>query len=557
MGMFDFIADRGGYTYEDVQRRRDLVDTLSNTGSPTTLGGGISAIAGALGAVMGDRRADRAEEKRAAEADSVFEAALNGMPQSNPGLAGALVGGGATFSPAAYEPTGDALRDGIVETANAIGADPIDLATAISYETAGTFDPTKAGPTTQWGQHRGLIQFGEPQAQQHGVDWSDPMGSQLGADGAIASYFRSSGFKPGMSGLDLYSTINAGAPGRYSASDANNGGAPGSVADKWNNQMGDHRQKAAALLGGSYTPAAPQSSGGISIPAPAPVNVSLIRAMSNPYLSPEQKQILGGIMAQQQAQQITPYQMAQLQMQQQQIAQAGQITPYQQAQMDMQRGQNEWERERYKIDSQEAVAIANAEANKRPAPFTDAGKLQADLDAGYISQNVFDATLTGTGKSEKDMTEAERRIFMFSNIQQQTSPVIDKIETAGFDPSNMQDRFANGVLGGNWIRSQEGQQYRAAASSWAEGALRLATGAAATPEEHDRIMNTYFAQAGDSPETVRFKQQMRHSYEQVLRATLNGDISAEIPNPMLIADEAMGGGSADISDDDLLKKYGG
>src|SRR5690606_21760090 len=53
------------------------------------------------------------------------------------------------------------LRDGIIATAEAIGADPLDLATAISYETGGTFDPTKKGPRTQWGQHRGLIQFGE------------------------------------------------------------------------------------------------------------------------------------------------------------------------------------------------------------------------------------------------------------------------------------------------------------------------------------------------------------------------------------------------------------
>ena len=43
------------------------------------------------------------------------------------------------------------LASGIIETANALGIDPVDLATAISYETAGTFDPTKRGPTTKWG----------------------------------------------------------------------------------------------------------------------------------------------------------------------------------------------------------------------------------------------------------------------------------------------------------------------------------------------------------------------------------------------------------------------
>jgi len=122
------------------------------------------------------------------------------------------------------------------------------LATAISYETAGTFDPTKRGPTTQWGQHRGLIQFGEPQARQHGVDWDDPIGSQLGPDGAVASYLRAAGVKPGMGLLDVYSAINAGAPGLYNRSDANNGGAPGTVADKVNNQMASHRLKAEALM---------------------------------------------------------------------------------------------------------------------------------------------------------------------------------------------------------------------------------------------------------------------------------------------------------------------
>ena len=141
------------------------------------------------------------------------------------------------------------IRQGIVATANALGISPIDLATAISYETAGTFDPTKAGPTTKWGQHRGLIQFGEPQAQKYGVDWQNPVGSQLGPDGAVAKYLRDTGVKPGMGLLDVYSAINAGGVGRYDRSDAAAGGAPGTVADKVNNQMADHRQKAMALLG--------------------------------------------------------------------------------------------------------------------------------------------------------------------------------------------------------------------------------------------------------------------------------------------------------------------
>lgn len=154
-------------------------------------------------------------------------------------------------------PAGTNLKSLIIETADELGMPPQTLATIISYETGGTFDPRKKGPTTQWGQHEGLIQFGQPQQKAYGVDLSSPeaaIQSQLGRNGAIVKYFRASGWKPGMSELDAYSVVNAGAPGRYNASDANNGGAPGTVADKVNNQFAGHRAKAAALLGGEYAP---------------------------------------------------------------------------------------------------------------------------------------------------------------------------------------------------------------------------------------------------------------------------------------------------------------
>lgn len=146
----------------------------------------------------------------------------------------------------------DDIRSLLLETADELQMPPVVLATIISYETAGTFDPRKAGPRTQWGQHRGFIQFGEPQAQEHGVDWNDPIRSQLGRSGAVVSYFRKNGWQPGMSELDAYSIVNAGAPGLGHRTDANNGGAPGTVADKVANQFGPHRTKAAAFLDGEF-----------------------------------------------------------------------------------------------------------------------------------------------------------------------------------------------------------------------------------------------------------------------------------------------------------------
>lgn len=141
----------------------------------------------------------------------------------------------------------DDLAGAIRASAERLGISPYDLATAISYETAGTFDPWKAGPTTKWGQHRGLIQWGEPQRRKYGVTADMPVADQLVA---TERYLTDAGVKPGMGLLDVYSAINAGRVGLYNRSDAHAGGAPGTVADKVANQMHGHRLKAAMLLDG-------------------------------------------------------------------------------------------------------------------------------------------------------------------------------------------------------------------------------------------------------------------------------------------------------------------
>lgn len=139
------------------------------------------------------------------------------------------------------------LAAGIMSVAKKIGINPLDLATAISYETNGTFDKWQAGPHTQYGQHRGLIQWGEPQARQYGVTKDSTITDQLNA---VGKYLVDRGVRAGMGLLDVYSAINAGRVGLYNRSDANNGGAPGTVADKVRYQMGDHRKAAARLLNG-------------------------------------------------------------------------------------------------------------------------------------------------------------------------------------------------------------------------------------------------------------------------------------------------------------------
>jgi hypothetical protein len=162
---------------------------------------------------------------------------------------------------------GNDLASAILATSQRIGANPRDLAAAMSYETGGTLNPWQAGPTTQWGQHRGLIQWGEPQRAKYGVTQATPVAQQVDAAG---NYLQDAGFKPGMGMLDLYSAINAGRVGRYNASDANNGGAPGTVADKVNNQFAGHYANADKLLAGLTGGSAPVSPPATPTTAQAP-----------------------------------------------------------------------------------------------------------------------------------------------------------------------------------------------------------------------------------------------------------------------------------------------
>lgn len=161
------------------------------------------------------------------------------------------------------------LASAIAATAVNLGIDPLDLATAISYETSGTWDPWQAGPTTQYGQHRGLIQWGEPQQARYGVSQGMPVGAQMDA---VGRYLHDAGVRPGMGLLDIYSAINAGQVGRYRASDANSGGAPGNVADKVRG-MGDHRINAQRFMGGQAAPQPGMSSP--MVPKGAPIAVAL------------------------------------------------------------------------------------------------------------------------------------------------------------------------------------------------------------------------------------------------------------------------------------------
>lgn len=135
------------------------------------------------------------------------------------------------------------------DIASRFGLSPVEVASVISYETGGTFSSTVMGGKN--GQYMGLIQFGPSERAKYGItaksspeQWST----------AVGNFLEDRGFKKGMGVLDLYSTINAGSPGRYNASDGN-----GTVRSHTEKILSEHRVGAEKWLAGGGVTEAPKA----------------------------------------------------------------------------------------------------------------------------------------------------------------------------------------------------------------------------------------------------------------------------------------------------------
>ena len=485
MAGFIFGGDTG-LTYDGLQRKRKVTEALlAQKGQPKNVAEGFgSAAQSIVGALLGkklDKREDQMRSDRQGEFTDLFGGGASPVSYGTPG-------GGDTGDMVAY-------RDAIA-----------------SIESAGSGDYNAVGPTNKkLGRALGRYQIMEANIG----PWSrEALGKEVSADEFLANPKLQDAIFDHKFGGYVNKFGPEGAAQAWFA-------GPGGVGktdrkDVLGTSVGQYGQKFSKALGGATSGAGGQSR------SPADL-AQLAQFAADPLLDPAQRKI-AEIMLQREMQRGDP--MTQLDMQ------------YKQAQIDKMNNPAPAKRETQYVDGVGLIDKGTGEVLKQyDTPAKDRPMKQgADKRWRYTDgdkEMVFPDVDANGGN---DMTESERRIFMFNSIQKQTGPAINMIEENGFNPSNMKDRFANGVLGGNWLKSQDGQMYDAAAGAWSESALRLATGAAATPEEYDRIKGMYFAQVGDTPETIEFKRAMRESYEGVLGRTLRGD-QGEAPNPLMFAIE--------------------
>lgn len=156
------------------------------------------------------------------------------------------------------------------QKAQAAGYNADDLLKVMQYESSG--DASRWGG--KGGQYFGLIQFGPNERAQFGVDTKNP--SEQNQIDATFKYLSARGYKPGMPLIDLYSTINAGSPGHYNASDGN-----GTVASHVAKMMGQSVPATAM----SYAPTSAQ-----------PVQSSQPKTIEDLLKSPQSTELASGLL---------------------------------------------------------------------------------------------------------------------------------------------------------------------------------------------------------------------------------------------------------------------
>ena len=174
-----------------------------------------------------------------------------------------------------------------------------------------------------------------------------------------------------------------------------------------------------------------------------------------------------------------------------------------------------------------AKAARQAAASRAPSGFarTAGGGLApipgGPADPAYLALKPKSGTTVNVN-GEKVFTEGQAKLALFSNMMDSVSPVLDRFEGSLTSDDYWRNLAGDSALANAFVKTPEYRQYQSAQRQWAEGILRIQTGAAATEPEINRVINTYFPQAGDDPQTVRFKRQQRRGASTAIKTAGQG-----------------------------------
>lgn len=184
-------------------------------------------------------------------------------------------------------------------------------------------------------------------------------------------------------------------------------------------------------------------------------------------------------------------------------------------------------------------------------PMSSAGKLAADLAAGRITQDQFDAEMSrgnlsfstnpdgtatfnmGSGDRLKPLTEGQSKDNFYLASIDHAGPILDQYETALVGLAGAANDAAGMVpVIGKFMQSEDYQVAKQAVSEWGAPVLRKESGAALTREDYAWLESRYIPVPGEKPEVIKKKREARKAAEAGLRSGMTEEQINTVANAL-------------------------
>lgn len=162
-------------------------------------------------------------------------------------------------------------------------------------------------------------------------------------------------------------------------------------------------------------------------------------------------------------------------------------------------------------------------------PQSTLGKLAADLNAGLITKQEYDAGIEKATRDESttinvgDIKEGPAKAAGFYERMSGSEAELAKIK------GSVNPAVGRNTVDGLWqsmapneLQKPEFQAYKAAAAEWIRAKLRKESGAAIPDSEMAAEFETYFPVPGDDPDTVKLKERLRATATETMLAESRG-----------------------------------
>lgn len=171
------------------------------------------------------------------------------------------------------------------------------------------------------------------------------------------------------------------------------------------------------------------------------------------------------------------------------------------------------------LTQEQAIAAQSNLVQPRQAvqPFVPTPAVQPAVTP-QIGQNLPGiGIVTGTtspSTATKPPTEAQQRALLALPRFEQANVALQDLQSRNYDPTSWTswvDSFLPQI-----IKSGDRKEFETATSAWAQGLLRLESGAAISPKEESWYARTFFPQVNDPATVVKQKESLRHSVEAMV-----------------------------------------